>query len=168
MEERGCTVKPPSPSCSLSQRPQQGGKQGLNEFCRWYWNGKSWSNKMGPSKKNKVRFNLEKRTNTSRGKIIQNADSVGATNLESSTHSKLPFHSPKSALTFQCTCTRYPSPPRSPKSEWHFPVVLIKLEAKFFMSIVQPFWLNRQNVTRKVRMKIMKLRRKNSSIYSQW
>lgn len=40
---------------------------------------------MGPSKKNKVRFNLEKRTNTSRGKIIQNADSVGATNLESST-----------------------------------------------------------------------------------
>lgn len=40
---------------------------------------------MGPSKENKIRFNLEKRTNTSRGKIIQNTDSVGGTNLESST-----------------------------------------------------------------------------------
>lgn len=62
---------------------------------------------MGPSEKNKVRFKLEKRTNTSRGKIIQNADSVGATNLESSTYGSLPFHSPKSALTFQCT---HPAP----------------------------------------------------------
>lgn len=58
---------------------------------------------MGPSKKNKVRFNLEKRTNTAREKIIQNADSVGVTNLESSTCSRLPFHSPRSELTFQCT-----------------------------------------------------------------
>lgn len=61
---------------------------------------------MGPSKKNKVSFNLEKRTNTSKGKIIQNADSVGATNLESSTCVRLPFHTPKFALTFQCTRSR--------------------------------------------------------------
>lgn len=48
---------------------------------------------MGPSKENKIRFNLEKRTNTSRGKIIQNTDSVGGTNLESSTYGRLPLQS---------------------------------------------------------------------------
>lgn len=39
---------------------------------------------MGPHKENKIRFNLEKRTNTPRGKIIQNTDSAGRTDLESS------------------------------------------------------------------------------------
>lgn len=84
---------------------------------------------MVPSKKNKVRFNLEKRTNTSRGKIIQNADSVGVTNLESSTCSRPPFHSPKSELTFQCTHS--PFSPSFPK-EGHFSRVPIECRAEIF------------------------------------
>lgn len=68
---------------------------------------------MGPRKENKIRFNLEKRTNTSRGKIIQNTDSAGRTDLESSTYSELSFYGPKSGLTFQCIYSS--SPPSSLK-----------------------------------------------------
>ena len=66
---------------------------------------------MGPHKENKIRFNLEKRTNTSRGKIIQNTDSAGRTDLESSTYSKLSY-GPKSGLTFPCVhSSSHPAPP---------------------------------------------------------
>lgn len=82
---------------------------------------------MGPSKKNKLRFSLEKRTNTSRGKIIQNTDSVGATNLESSAYGKLALHSPKSGLTFQCT--HFSSSPSFLKG-WHFSMVPLKFETE--------------------------------------
>lgn len=68
---------------------------------------------MGPHKENKIRFNLEKRTNTPRGKIIQNTDSAGRTNLESSTYSRLSFYNPKSGLTFHCIHSS--SSPSSPK-----------------------------------------------------
>lgn len=44
---------------------------------------------MGPRKENKIRFNLEKEL-TSRGKIIQNTDSAGRIDLESSTYSGSP------------------------------------------------------------------------------
>lgn len=68
---------------------------------------------MGPSKENKIRFILEKRTNTSRGKVIRNTDSAGGTNLESNAYGRLSLHGPKSGLTFQCT--HPPSSPSSPK-----------------------------------------------------
>jgi hypothetical protein len=43
---------------------------------------------MVPSKENKIKLNLEKRANTSMGKKIKNTDSVGGTNLDTSSSSK--------------------------------------------------------------------------------